>query len=73
MLCIIVKYGQVSNLAIIKDISIEEIFGVTLKGQNEFDKIFTEFSKFILGVHSKASNFKKLSELIKGPLTIWLT
>ena len=60
MLYIIVKYGQVFNLVIIKDISIEEIFGVTLKGQNEFDEIFTECSKFILGVHSKASNFKKV-------------
>ena len=32
--------------------SIEEMFEITFKGQNEFDKIFTRFSKFVLGVHS---------------------
>ena len=50
--------------------SIEEMFEVTFKGQNEFDKIFTRFSKFILGVHSKASNFAVLSELGQYPLVI---
>ena len=50
--------------------SIEEMFEVTFKGQNEFDKIFTRFSKFILGVHSKASNFAVQSELGQYPLVI---
>ena len=36
------------------------MFEITFKGQNEFDKIFTRFSKFVLGVHSKASNFAVL-------------
>ena len=46
------------------------MFEVTFKGQNEFDKIFTRFFKFILGVHSKASNFAVLSELGQYPLVI---
>ena len=50
--------------------SIEEIFEITFKGQNEFDKIFTRFSKFVLGVHSKASNFTVLSELGQYPLVL---
>ena len=33
------------------------MFEITFKGKNEFDKIFTRFSKFVLGMHSKASNF----------------
>ena len=40
------------------------------KGQNEFDKIFTRFSKYVLGVHSKASNFAVFSELGQFPLII---
>ena len=39
------------------------MFEITFKGQNEFDNILTRFSKFVLGVHSKASNFAVLSEL----------
>ena len=50
--------------------SIEEMFEITFKGQNEFDKIFTRFSKFVLGVHSKASNFAVLSELGQYPLVL---
>lgn len=50
--------------------SIEEIFDISIKGQNEFDKIFMRFSKFVLGVHSKASNFAVLSELGQYPLII---
>ena len=48
------------------------MFEITFKGQNEFDKIFTRFSKFALGVHSKASNFAVLSELGQYPLVFWL-
>ena len=33
------------------------MFEITFKGKNEFDKIFTRFSKSVLGLHSKASNF----------------
>lgn len=50
--------------------SIEEMFDISFKGRNEFDKIFTRFSKFVLGVHSKASNFAVLSELGQYPLII---
>ena len=50
--------------------SIEEMFESTFKGQNEFDKMFTRFSKFVLGVHSKASNFAVLSELGQYPLVL---
>ena len=46
------------------------MFKITFKGQNEFDKIFTRFSKFVLGVHSKASNFAVLSELGQYPLVL---
>ena len=37
--------------------SINELFDMSFKCFNEFDKIYTRFSKYILGVHSKASNF----------------
>ena len=46
------------------------MFEITFKGHNEFDKIFSRFSKFVLGVHSKASNFAVLSELGQYPLII---
>ena len=46
------------------------MFEITFKGQHEFDKIFTRFSKFVLGVHSKASNFAVLSELGQYPLVL---
>ena len=47
--------------------SIKEIMKIPFKGQNDFDKSFTRFSKFVLGVHSKASNFAALSELDQYP------
>ena len=50
--------------------SVEEIFEVTFKGQNEFNKIFTRFSKIVLGLHSKALNFAVFSELGQYPLII---
>ena len=50
--------------------SVEEMFEITFKGQNEFDKIFIRFSKFVLGVHSKASSFAVLSEIGQYPLII---
>ena len=48
----------------------EEMFEITFKGQNEFDKTFTRFSKFVLGVHSKTSNFAVFSELGQYSLII---
>ena len=50
--------------------SIDEMFEMSFKGHNEFDKIFTRFSKYVLGVHSKASNFAVLSELGQLPLIV---
>ena len=50
--------------------SIEEMFETTCKKQNEFDKIFTRFSKFVFGVPSKASNFAVLNILGQYPLVI---
>ena len=50
--------------------NIEEMFDISIKGQTEFDKIFIRFSKFVLGVISKASNFAVLSELGQYPLII---
>ena len=35
---------------------------------NEFDKTFTRFCKYILGVHSKTSNFAVYSELGQVPV-----
>ena len=43
---------------------------MSFKGHNDFDKIFTRFSKYVLGVHSKASNFAVFSELGQFPLII---
>ena len=50
--------------------SIDEMFEMSFKGHNEFDMIFTRFSKYVLGVHSKASNFAVLSELGQLPLIV---
>ena len=36
---------------------------MSFKGINEFDMILTKFSKYILGVRPKASNFAVYSEL----------
>ena len=47
-----------------------EMIEITLKGHNEFDKIFTRFSKFVFGVHSKASNFAVLSNLGQYPVVL---
>ena len=43
---------------------------MSFKCFNEFDKIYTRFSKYVLGVHSKASNFAVYSELGQFPLII---
>ena len=37
--------------------TIDQTFEMSFKGYNEFDKTFTRFCKYILGVHSKTSNF----------------
>ena len=50
--------------------TIDEMFEMSLKSFNDFDKIVTRFSKFVLGVHSKASNFAVFSELGQFPLII---
>ena len=50
--------------------SIEKMFEITFKGQNELDKIFARFSKFVLGVHSKAPNFAVLSEMDQYPFVV---
>lgn len=50
--------------------TVEEMFELTLKNTNEFDKIYMRFCKHVLGVHSKASNFAVISELGQFPLII---
>ena len=50
--------------------SLNEIFEMSFKGHNEFDKIYTRFCKSVLGVHSKTSNFAVYSELGQIPLVI---
>ena len=50
--------------------SIEEMFEITFKGQNELKKKIIGFSKFVLCVHSKVSYFAVLSELGQNPLVI---
>ena len=42
--------------------SLDDIFEMSFKGFNEFDKIYTRFLKYVLGVHSKACNFAVYSE-----------
>ena len=43
--------------------SLDEMFDMSFKCNNEFDKFFTRFSKYVLGVNSKATNFAVFSEL----------
>ena len=43
---------------------------MSFKCKNEFDKNFTRFSKYVLGVHSKATNFAVFSELSQFPMLI---
>ena len=43
---------------------------MSFKGTNEIDKILTRFTKYILGVHSKASNFALYSKLGLFPTII---
>ena len=50
--------------------TVEETFELKLKNTNEFDKTYMRFSKQVLGVHSKASNFEVVSELGQFPLII---
>ena len=45
---------------------------MSFKCFNEFDKIYTRFSKYVLGVHSKACNFALHSELGQVPLIIYV-
>ena len=49
--------------------TIDHMFEMSLKGYNEFDKTFTRFYQYILGVHSKTSNFAVYSELGHVPLS----
>ena len=48
----------------------EQIFELTLKNTNEFDKTYMRFCKYVFGVHSKTCNFAVISELGQFPLTI---
>ena len=50
--------------------TIEELFALTLKNTNEFDKIYMRFCKYVLGVNSKACNFAVISELGQFPFII---
>ena len=43
--------------------TLDDMFDISFKGFNEFDKLHTMFCKFVLGVHSKATNFAVYSEL----------
>ena len=42
---------------------LDEMFDMSFKCNNEFNKFFTRFSKYVSGVHSKATNFAVFSEL----------
>ena len=37
--------------------TVDQMFELTLKNTNEFDKTYMRFSKQILGAHSKACNY----------------
>ena len=50
--------------------TVDEMFDLTLKNTNEFDKTYMRFCKHVLGVHSKACNFAVISELEQFPLII---
>ena len=50
--------------------TIEELFALTLKNTNEFDKTYMRFCKYVLGVNSKACNFAVISEQGRFPLVI---
>ena len=50
--------------------SLDDIFEMSFKGFNEFDKIYKRFLKYVLGVHSKACNFAVYSELGQFPMII---
>ena len=50
--------------------SLDEMFDMSFKCNNEFDNCFTRFSKHVLGVHSKATNFAVFSELGQFPMLI---
>ena len=47
----------------------EEMFELTLKNTNKFDKTYMRFCKYVLGVHSKACNFAIIST--KAVLLLW--
>ena len=50
--------------------TIDEMFDMSFKCFNEFDKIFTRFSKYVLGVHPKSSNFAAYCEFGQFPLIV---
>ena len=50
--------------------SLDELFDMSFKCNNEFDNIFTRFFKYVLGVHSKATKFAVFSELGQCPMQI---
>ena len=44
------------------------MYEMSFKGYNEFDKTFTRFCKYMLGVHSETSYFAVYGELGHVPL-----
>ena len=50
--------------------SLDEMFDMSFKSNGEFEIIFTRFSKYVLGVHSKATNFAVYIELGQFPMLI---
>ena len=50
--------------------SLDEMFDMSFKCNIEFDKKITRFSKYVSGVHSKATNFAVFSELGQFPMLI---
>ena len=50
--------------------SLDEMLDMSFKCNNEFDNIFTRFSKYVSGVCSEATNFAVFSELGQFPMLI---
>ena len=47
---------------------LDDLFDMSLKSNNEFDKVHIKYCKYVLGVHSKACNLAVYSELGRVPL-----
>ena len=53
-----------------KSKTLDEMFEMSFKSNTEFDKMYTKFCKYVLGVHYKACNFAVFSELGQFPLLV---